>query len=124
MLESGSAHDWEIHQMDVKTAFLNGHLEEEIYMEQPDGFQLDPVTLQIVDPFGVQKTRGRNSRYALRLKKAIYGLKQASRAWFQTLLEFLLSIGFVQCQKDWCVFRRTVSGRDLYLACYVEAVLP
>ena len=54
---------WKIHQMDMKTTFLNGHLQEEVYLEQPQGFEI----------------HGRDS-HACRLKKDLYGLKQASRA--------------------------------------------
>src|SRR6267154_5573930 len=64
LLALAALEDWEIHQMDVKSVFLNGVLDEEIYMEQPQGF-ITPGTETKV----------------CRLKKAIYGLKQASRAW-------------------------------------------
>ncbi|GKF72957.1 retrovirus-related pol polyprotein from transposon TNT 1-94, partial [Tanacetum coccineum] len=60
-----------IYQMDVKTAFLNGPLKEEVYVAQPDGF---------VEVY--------------HLRKALYGLKQASRAWYDELLKFLISKGF------------------------------
>ncbi|GJX41624.1 putative ribonuclease H-like domain-containing protein [Tanacetum coccineum] len=66
-----------VYQMDVKTAFLNGILREEVYVSQPDGF---------VDPD--------NPNHVYRLKKALYGLKQASRAWYDLLSSFLLSKGF------------------------------
>ncbi|GKC63085.1 retrovirus-related pol polyprotein from transposon TNT 1-94 [Tanacetum coccineum] len=66
-----------IYQMDVKTAFLNGPLKEEVYVNQPDGF---------VDPYHPDKV--------FRLKKALYGLKQAPRAWYDELSNFLVSKGF------------------------------
>nr|GEX22107.1 retrotransposon protein, putative, Ty1-copia subclass [Tanacetum cinerariifolium] len=68
-----------IYQMDVTTAFLNGPLKEKVYVAQPDGF---------VDPDHPNKV--------YRLRKAIYGLKQASRAWYDELLNFLMSKGFTK----------------------------
>ncbi|GJW06136.1 retrovirus-related pol polyprotein from transposon TNT 1-94 [Tanacetum coccineum] len=69
-----------IYQMDVKTAFLNGPLKEEVYVAQPDGF---------VDPDHPEKV--------YRLRKALYGLKQAPRAWYDELSKFLISKGFTTC---------------------------
>ncbi|GJU85125.1 putative ribonuclease H-like domain-containing protein [Tanacetum coccineum] len=66
-----------VYQMDVKTAFLNGELKEEVYVHQPEGF---------VDP--------ERPHHVYRLKKALYGLKQAPRAWYDTLSRFLLAQGF------------------------------
>ena len=66
-----------VYQMDVKSAFLNGYLEEEVYIEQPEGFQL---------------TDKRN--YVCKLKKALYGLKQAHRAWYARLDSYLQLQGF------------------------------
>ncbi|GJS80472.1 retrovirus-related pol polyprotein from transposon TNT 1-94 [Tanacetum coccineum] len=66
-----------IYQMDVKTAFLNGELKEEVYVSQPEGF---------VDPY--------HPTHVYRLKKALYGLKQAPRAWYDTLSQFLLNNKF------------------------------
>ncbi|GJW04738.1 retrovirus-related pol polyprotein from transposon TNT 1-94 [Tanacetum coccineum] len=66
-----------VYQMDVKTAFLNGELKEEVYVSQPEGF---------VDPD--------RSHHVYRLKKALYGLKHAPRAWYDTLSKFLLGQGF------------------------------
>nr|GEY96095.1 hypothetical protein [Tanacetum cinerariifolium] len=68
-----------IYQMDVKTAFLNGPLKEEVYVAQPDGF---------FDPDHPEKV--------YRLRKALYGLKQAPRAWYDELLKFLTSKGFTK----------------------------
>ena len=67
---------WKLHQRDVKT-FLNGVIEEEVYIEQPQGFEVED-----------RKT------HVCRLKKALYGLKQAPRAWYGRIDSFLTSLGF------------------------------
>ncbi|KAG8491216.1 hypothetical protein CXB51_014346 [Gossypium anomalum] len=69
LLSLAAQKQWRIHQLDVKSAFLNGYLKEEIYVEQPDGFQI----------------QGHEDK-VYRLKKAMYGLKQAPRAWFEKSL--------------------------------------
>ncbi|GJX17923.1 retrovirus-related pol polyprotein from transposon TNT 1-94 [Tanacetum coccineum] len=76
-----------IYQMDVKIAFLNGPLKEEIYVAQPDGF---------VDPNHPEKV--------YRLRKALYGLKQAPRAWYDELSTFLMSKGFTKGTIDPTLF--------------------
>ncbi|RAW42111.1 hypothetical protein PC110_g1706 [Phytophthora cactorum] len=91
--------DLEIHQMDVKTAFLNGFLEEEIYMAQPEGFQIPG-----------------KERLVCKRPKSLYGLKHAPRVWYQTLCVFLASLGFHKLIKDACGFRRTVDGGTCYIA--------
>ena len=63
--------------MDVKTTFLNGLLQEEVYLEQPRGFEIYE-----------------RDSHVCRLKKALYGLKQAPRAWYSRIDSYLLSIGF------------------------------
>ena len=66
---------WEVHHMDVKSAFLHGDLEEKIYMKQPEGFLDDPSLVY-------------------RLRKSLYGLKQAPRAWYSKMDTFLISQKF------------------------------
>ena len=99
--------DLEIHQMDVKTAFLNGHLDHEIYMEQPQGFS-DPD----------------NPDYVCRLKKSLYGLKQSARCWNETLTDYLVSDGFSKCEADDCLYIKFVGGKFIILAVYVDDVIP
>ena len=72
LLAFAALEDWEIEAMDVKLAFLHGMLKEEIYMEQPEGF--------------VKKGE---ERKVCRLIRSIYGLKQASRVWYETFAKFL-----------------------------------
>ncbi|GKB87331.1 retrovirus-related pol polyprotein from transposon TNT 1-94 [Tanacetum coccineum] len=86
-----------LYQMDVKTAFLNGILHEEVYISQPDGF---------VDP--------ENPNHVCRLKKALYGLKQAPRVWYDLLSSFLLSQGFSKGTVDPTLFISR-KGKDILL---------
>ncbi|POM62859.1 reverse transcriptase [Phytophthora palmivora] len=90
MVATISLLDLEIHQMDVKTAFLNGFLKEDIYMAQPEGFAVPD-----------------KEHLVCKLLKSLYGLKQAPRVWYQTLSAFLVSLGFHELIKDSCVFQRT-----------------
>nr|GEX91230.1 copia protein [Tanacetum cinerariifolium] len=92
--------------MDVKTAFLNGNLREEVYVSQPDGF---------VDPD--------NPNHVYKLKKALYGLKQAPRAWYDMLSSFLLSQDFSKGSVDPTLFIRR-NGNDLLLVqIYVDDII-
>ncbi|KAF0708953.1 hypothetical protein AaE_013038 [Aphanomyces astaci] len=74
-------------QLDIKTAFLNGELDETIYMVQPQGFEVP----------------GEEGKVCL-LKKALYGLKQATRQWHKKLDVFLCTLGFKRCYKDQCIY--------------------
>ena len=76
-------HDWHITGLDVRNAFLYGELDEEIYMEQPEGFRV-PGRLDVV----------------FRLIKALYGLKQAGLAWWRTLRESMIELGFENLVSD------------------------
>ncbi|GJT93985.1 retrovirus-related pol polyprotein from transposon TNT 1-94 [Tanacetum coccineum] len=95
-----------VYQMDVKTAFLNGILCEEVYVSQPDGF---------VDP--------ENPNHVYKLKKALYGLKQAPRAWYDLLSSFLLSQKFTKGTVDPTLFIRR-EGKDILLVqIYVDDII-
>nr|GEY83087.1 retrovirus-related Pol polyprotein from transposon TNT 1-94 [Tanacetum cinerariifolium] len=95
-----------VYQMDVKTAFLNGNLREEVYVSQPDGF----VDLD-------------NPNHVYKLKKALYGLKQAPRAWYDMLSSFLLSQDFSKGSVDPTLFIRR-NGNDLLLVqIYVDDII-
>ncbi|GJR63304.1 retrovirus-related pol polyprotein from transposon TNT 1-94 [Tanacetum coccineum] len=95
-----------VYQMDVKTAFLNGILREEVYVSQPDGF---------VDQD--------NPNHVYKLKKALYGLKQAPRAWYDLLSKFLLSQEFSRGTVDPTLFVRR-QGKDLLLVqIYVDDII-
>ncbi|CAL8075801.1 unnamed protein product [Prunus armeniaca] len=98
--------DLHLHQMDVKTTFLNGNLVEEIYMKQPDGFVL----------------KGREN-LVCRLQKSIYGLKQASRQWYLKFDEIIKSQGFIDNPVDECIYMR-FNGKDfIILLLYVDDIL-
>eukprot|EP00253_Pinus_taeda_P018161 PITA_18161 len=92
---------WEVHQMDVKNAFLHGDLCKEIYMEQSHGFIQD-------------------SSLVCRLKKYLYGLKQALRAWYAKMDSFLLSQNFERCKSDPNVYTLRTHDSLLILVLYVD----
>ncbi|GJR45969.1 retrovirus-related pol polyprotein from transposon TNT 1-94 [Tanacetum coccineum] len=92
--------------MNVKTAFLNGELKEEVYVSQLEGF-VDPDHLT----------------HVYRLKKALYGLKQAHRAWYDTLLWFLLYNGFSKGVIDLTLFTRKTSKHILLVQIYVDDII-
>jgi len=99
--------DLELEQMDVKTAFLHGDLEEEIYMEQPEGF--------------IEK--GKES-YVCKLKKSLYGLKQAPRQWYKKFESVMVQQGYKKTTSDHCVFVQKFSDNDfIILLLYVDDML-
>ena len=94
-----------LHQVDVTTAFLNGELEEEVYMKQPKGFV----------------TEGQE-HLVCKLKKSIYGLKQSPRCWNTTLDSHLKDMGFTQSVSDPCMY--TDAGGDLFfIGVYVDDII-
>ena len=92
--------------MDVKTAFLNGELNEVVYVSQPEGF---------VDPD--------RPSHVYRLKKALYGLKQAPRAWYDKLSRFLMSTGFTKGVVDPTLFTRKSGKHILLVQIYVDDII-
>ncbi|GKE68982.1 retrovirus-related pol polyprotein from transposon TNT 1-94, partial [Tanacetum coccineum] len=95
-----------IYQMNVKTAFLNGELKEEVYVSQPEGF---------VDPD--------HPIHVYRLKKDLYGLKQAPRAWYDTLSRFLLDNKFSKGAVDPALFTQKTGKHILLVQIYVDDII-
>ncbi|RVW35834.1 Retrovirus-related Pol polyprotein from transposon TNT 1-94 [Vitis vinifera] len=98
--------DLELHQMDVKTAFLNGNLDEDIYMEQPEGF-----------------AKKGNEHLVCKLKKSIYGLKQASRQWYIKFNNTITSFGFKENIVDQCIYLKVSGSKFIFLILYVDDIL-
>jgi hypothetical protein len=92
--------------MDVKTAFLNGELIEEVYVQQQEGFV----------------TTG-EERKVLRLRHALYGLRQAPRAWYEKLDGTLCKLGFTQSEHEHAIYCRGGGGRQLIVGVYVDDLL-
>jgi len=99
-------YDVELHQMDVKTAFLNGHLEEEIYMLQPEGFG----------------EKGKENMVCM-LNRSIYGLKQASRQWYILFNNAITSYGFSMTEGDHCIYTKVIGSYFVLLSLYVDDIL-
>jgi hypothetical protein len=94
---------WKLHQMDVKTAFLNGVIEEEVYIEQPQGFEVED-----------RKT------HVYKLNKALYGLKKAPRAWYGRIDNFLTSLGFTKSKVDSNLYFKVMNDEPIILLLYVD----
>jgi histone deacetylase 1/2 len=98
-------HKWSIQQLDVNNAFLNGILDEEVYMAQPQGFD------------------NGDSSQVCKLNKALYGLKQAPRQWFERLQATLLQLGFRSSKCDPSLFIFSSQGNTIYLLVYVDDII-
>ncbi|GJY36635.1 putative RNA-directed DNA polymerase [Tanacetum coccineum] len=106
MLAIAAFHDYEILQMDVKTAFLNKKLTEDVFMAQPEGFE--------------------NAKYPKRvykLQKAIYGLKQASRSWNLCFYEKVTQFGFSRSENESCIYVQVSGSVVVFLVLYVDDIL-
>jgi hypothetical protein len=107
MLLAVAAHEgWEVHHMDVKSAFLNGDLQEEVYVAQPAGFVVEGAEHKV-----------------LKLKKALYGLRQAPSAWNVKLDSCLLSLGFQKSKVEHGVYTRGTGEARLVVGVYVDDLI-
>ena len=97
---------FKLYQMDVKTAFLNGLLKEDVYVAQPKGF---------IDPHF--------SNHVLYLKKALYGLKQAPRAWYDQLTQYLVSHGFTRGKANQTLFIKREDDELIVAQVYVNDII-
>lgn len=107
LLSIVTAQDLELEQLDVKTAFLHGDLDENIWMEQPTGF--------------VVKNK---DDWVCKLNKSLYGLKQSPRQWYKRFDAFITKVGFRRSNYDSCVYVRTLDDNThIYLLLYVDDIL-
>jgi hypothetical protein len=93
--------------MDVKTKFLHGDLEEEIYMKQPKGFHV---------------VKGKKESVC-KLKNSLYGLKKSPRMWYQKFDNYMLGPFFTRSKVDHCVYFKLISDHLIYLVLYVDDIL-
>ena len=100
--------NWELEQMDVKTTFLHGELEETIYMRQPEGFEV----------------KGKGAELVCLLKKSLYSLKQSPRQWYKRFDTFIIEAGFKRSCYDSCLYFKGVNSKEtIYLLLYVDDML-
>jgi hypothetical protein len=95
--------NWKLHQMDVKTTFLNGVIEEEVYIEQPQGFEFED-----------------RKYHVFQLKKDVYGLKQAPRAWYGHIDSFLTILGFTKSKADSNLYFNIMDNEPVILLLYLD----
>jgi hypothetical protein len=105
LLAYATYHGFKLYQMDVKSAFLNGPIKEEVYVEKPSGFEDSEYP-----------------NHVYKLSKALYGLKQAPRAWYECLRDFLITNGFKVRKADPTLFTKTIV-KDLFICqIYVDDI--
>jgi hypothetical protein len=106
LLAYAAHHSFRLFQMDVKSAFLNGPIKEEVYVEQPPGFEDD-----------------RYPNHVYKLSKALYGLKQAPRAWYECLRDFLIANAFKVGKADPTLFTKICDGDLFVCQIYVDDII-
>eukprot|EP00253_Pinus_taeda_P011559 PITA_11559 len=106
MLSIEAQNKWKVYQMDVKSAFVNGVLMEEVYIEQPPGYEKKDQEHKVC-----------------RLKKNLYGLKQAPRAWYSKIDSYLLENGFEKCEGEPTLYIKEKDGKILIVVLYVDDVI-
>ena len=99
-------HNHRLHQVDIPTAFQNGELKEDIFMKQPEGFEI----------------KGKE-HMVCKLKRSFYGLKQSSRCWNQALDKHLKKMGFKPSTNDPCIYTLNSGGDVIILAVYVDDII-
>lgn len=97
---------WEVHHLDVKSAFLNGELLEDVYVIQPDGF-----------------VKEGQEHMVYKLFKALYGLRQAPRAWYAKLSKCLEKLGFIKCPFEHAVYTKREGNEALVIGVYIDDLL-
>jgi hypothetical protein len=106
LLAYATYHGFKLYQMDMKSAFLNGPIKEEVYVEQPLGFEDSEYP-----------------NYVYKLSKALYGLKQAPRAWYECLRVFLITNGFKVGKVDPTLFTKTIANDLFVCQIYVDDII-
>ena len=106
LLAYASTHNMKLYQMDVKSAFLNGYINELVYVEQPPGFEDRD-----------------NPNHVYRLSKALYGLKQAPRAWYERLRDFLIAKDFKIGKVDTTLFTKKIDNELFVCQVYVDDII-
>jgi hypothetical protein len=106
LLAYATYHGFKLYQMDVKSAFLNGPIKEEVYVEQPPGFEDSEYP-----------------NHVYKLSKALYGLKQAPRAWYECLRDFLITNGFKVGKADPTLFTKTLANDLFVCQIYVDDII-
>eukprot|EP00253_Pinus_taeda_P021556 PITA_21556 len=106
VLSIAAQNKWKVYQMDAKSAFLNGVLMEEVYIEQPLGYEKKGEEYKVC-----------------KLKKALYGLKQAPRAWYSRIDSYLLENEFDKCEGEPTVYIKEKDGKILIVVLYVDDVI-
>jgi hypothetical protein len=106
LLAYATHHSFKLYQMNIKSAFLNGPIKEEVYVEKQPGFESEGY-----------------HNHVYKLHKALYGLKQAPRAWYECLRDFLIENGFRIGKADSTLFTRKM-GKDLFVCqIYVDDIV-
>ncbi|KAJ9557637.1 hypothetical protein OSB04_012251 [Centaurea solstitialis] len=106
VLSIALSNSWSIHQLDVKNAFLHGHLNETVYMHQPMGFRNPQLPSHVC-----------------LLKKSLYGLKQAPRAWYKRLTNYVSSLGFTHSKCNHSLFIYKHGSDTAYIILYVDDII-
>ena len=110
LLAIAAAKSWDLVQLDVNNAFLNGTLHEEVYMDIPPGVN-------------IQGEQPSTNKMVCKLNKSIYGLKQASRQWFEKFSKFMLQMGFIQSKSDYSLFHKGHNENYVALLVYVDDII-